>query len=79
MNNTAYYITKPDGSQEGPYTRQALISRIQAGKYPPGTSLWYRELPGWEPLEKHFSIPHAPSAADKATQLHLPRALCGRL
>lgn len=70
MNNTAYYITKPDGSQEGPYTRQALISRIQAGKYPPGTQLWHRELPGWEPLEKHFSIPHAPSAADKATQLH---------
>ena len=70
MNKTAYYITKPDGSQEGPYTQEALISRIQAGKYPPGTSLWYHELPGWEPLEKHFNIQQARTTAGKATQLH---------
>lgn len=70
MNKTAYYITKPDGTQEGPYTQEALISRIQAGKYPPGTSLWYHELPGWEPLEKHFNIQQARTTAGKATQLH---------
>lgn len=56
MNITAYYITKPDGSQEGPYNRQNLISRIHAGKYPQGTQLWHKGLPGWEPLENHFNI-----------------------
>ncbi len=51
-----YFITKPNGQQEGPYGAEALRSRVDAGKYEEGTTVWTEGLPGWEPLFKHFPM-----------------------
>lgn len=52
-----FYITKKDGSQEGPYSEDGLAGRVQAGKYDGDTLVWCEGLETWEPLGKHFSLP----------------------
>lgn len=55
MNN--YYISTHQGKQEGPYDKEALISRIKDGIYSEETLVWCEGMTGWEPLKKHFDIP----------------------
>ncbi len=62
-----FYLTKPDGSQEGPYTYIALKERYDYGKYPEGTVVWYEGSENWLPIEQVFGTvnqpepPYAPS------------------
>lgn len=57
-----YFITRPDGRQEGPYDETALLSRIAAGKYDSEVTIWFEGLSDWEPIGNHFSLPAPPPA-----------------
>ena len=52
-----FYITKKDGSQEGPYDESGLAGRVQAGKYDADTLVWSEGMETWEALGEHFSLP----------------------
>ena len=63
---TQYYITRPDGRQEGPYDEVALLSRVAAGKYDADVTVWFEGLAEWEPIGRHFPLPAATSAPPTA-------------
>lgn len=52
-----YYITKKDGSQEGPYDEAGLAGRVQAGKYDADTLVWCEGMETWGALGEYFSLP----------------------
>lgn len=57
MNDKEYFITRGDGRQEGPYTEEQLVSRINAGKYPPDTQVWTEGMDEWAELFSVFPVP----------------------
>ena len=57
MNDKEYYISRPDGTQEGPYSEEQLVSRINAGKYAPDTLVWTEGMDDWAELRSLFSSP----------------------
>lgn len=73
-----YFITKPNGQQEGPYGAEALYSRVVAGKYEEGTTVWFEGLSDWEPLFKHFPLQAAqeeqPTEGPQPEEEQLPTA-----
>ena len=47
-----YYISKADGSQEGPYPENMIQACIAQGLYPPGTLVWCDGMVEWQPIEE---------------------------
>lgn len=66
MNDREYYITRADGRQEGPYTEEQLVSRINAGKYPPDTLVWTEGMDDWAELSRLFPIDEKTEQPDSA-------------
>lgn len=51
------YYLMTNGSETGPYSKEAVHAEILAGNVGPGTNIWHEGMTNWEPIEKHFPIP----------------------
>lgn len=51
-----YFVTKGDGTQEGPYDEAYLKSRVEAGKYENDALIWCEGMDAWEPIAQHFAM-----------------------
>ena len=49
-----YYISKADGSQEGPYPENIIQACIAQGVYPPDTLVWREGMNEWIPVTEAF-------------------------
>lgn len=49
-----YYLTLPNGQQEGPYTNNQVRSRQAVGKVPLGSFFWQEGMASWVPIEEQF-------------------------
>ena len=68
-----YYIII-DGQQTGPVDEAVLQADAAAGKYAAGTLIWCEDMAGWEPIEKHFTLPVAPPPLPPVMPPPLPAA-----
>ncbi len=62
-----YYISKPDGTQEGPYDKTTLISLVKNHTYSPDSYIWCEGMAEWKPFREVFKAkkkaPHPASPA----------------
>lgn len=62
-----YYISKPDGTQEGPYDKTTLISLVKNHTYSPDSYIWREGMAEWKPFREVFTAkkkaPHPASPA----------------
>lgn len=49
-----YYISKPDGTQEGPYDKTTLISLVKNHTYSPDSYIWCEGMAEWKPFREVF-------------------------
>ncbi len=49
-----YHISKPDGTQEGPYDKAALFSLINNKIYTPDIYIWCEGMADWKPFREVF-------------------------
>lgn len=49
-----YHVTKPDGSQCGPYDEDTLFSQVKNNLISPDSYVWCEGMAGWEPFKKVF-------------------------
>lgn len=50
-----YYISKPDGTQEGPYDKTTLISLVKNHTYSPDSYIWCEGMAEWKPFREVFT------------------------
>lgn len=50
-----YHVTKPDGSQCGPYDEDTLFSLVKNNLISPDSYVWSEGMAGWEPFKKVFA------------------------
>ena len=50
-----YHVTKPDGSQCGPYDKDTLFSLVKNNLISPDSHVWSEGMAGWEPFKKVFA------------------------
>lgn len=50
-----YYISKPDGTQEGPYDKTTLISLVKNHTYSPDSYIWREGMAEWKPFREVFT------------------------
>lgn len=50
-----YHVTKPDGSQCGPYDEDTLLSQVKNNLISPDSYVWCEGMAGWEPFKKVFT------------------------
>lgn len=50
-----YHVTKPDGSQCGPYDKDTLFSLVKNNLISPDSYVWSEGMAGWEPFKKVFA------------------------
>lgn len=50
-----YHVTKPDGSQCGPYDEDTLFSQVKNNLISPDSYVWCEGMAGWEPFKKVFA------------------------
>ena len=50
-----YHVTKPDGSQCGPYDKATLFSLVKNNLISPDSYVWCEGMSGWEPFKKVFA------------------------
>ena len=50
-----YYISKPDGTQEGPYDKAALFSLINKKIYTPDIYIWCEGMADWKSFREVFT------------------------
>lgn len=63
-----YYISKPDGTQEGPYDKTTLISLVKNHTYSPDSYIWCEGMAEWKPFREVFTAKKkAPNAVASAT------------
>ena len=63
-----YYISKPDGTQEGPYDKTTLISLVKNHTYSPDSYIWREGMAEWKPFREVFAAKKkAPNAVAPAT------------
>lgn len=63
-----YYISKPDGTQEGPYDKTTLISLVKNHTYSPDSYIWCEGMAEWKPFREVFAAKKkAPNAVAPAT------------
>ena len=62
-----YHVTKPDGSQCGPYDKDTLFSLVKNNLISPDSYVWCEGMAGWEPFKKVFA------AKKKAPQPAIPQ------
>lgn len=55
-----FYVTKPDSTREGPYDKETIVAKIEAGIYKPGCMVWHKGMKDWEPIEELFLMKIAP-------------------
>ena len=71
-----YHITRPDGTQEGPFSEEELKKLYQDRKLPPNSLVWTPGWATWKACEDAFSWYVAPpSPPTTATPPPLPIAL----
>lgn len=62
-----YYISKPDGTQEGPYDKTTLISLVKNHTYSQDSYIWCEGMAEWKPFREVFKAkkkaPHPASPA----------------
>ena len=63
-----YHVTKPDGSQCGPYDKATLFSLVKNNLVSPDSHVWCEGMAGWEPFKKVFA------AKRNAPQQPIPQA-----
>ena len=63
-----YHVTKPDGSQCGPYDKATLFSLVKNNLLSPDSHVWCEGMAGWEPFKKVFA------AKRNAPQQAIPQA-----
>lgn len=71
-----YHITRPDGTQDGPFSEEELKQLYQDRNLPPGSLVWMPDWDTWKTCEDTFSwhvLP--PSLPKRATLPPLPVAL----
>ena len=49
-----YYISKPDGTQEGPYDKTTLFSLVKNHTYTPDSYIWCEGMAEWKPFREVF-------------------------
>lgn len=49
-----YYITKPDGTQEGPYDKATLIALVKNHTYSANCYIWCEGMAAWKPFREVF-------------------------
>ena len=47
-----YYITKPDGTQEGPYDKATLIALVKNHTYSANCYIWCEGMAAWKPFRE---------------------------
>ena len=85
-----YYISKPDGTQEGPYDKAALFSLINKKIYTPDIYIWCESMTDWKPLREVFppkkkapaegaAPPPPPPPAPNKQQLSVTKKILGKI